>query len=652
MAFVQLDNISLAFADREILRNVHLSLNESSRVALSGANGSGKSTLMRIVAGLRPPDAGRVIRERGVRVSYLPQDGVVHSGSTLREEVERAYDRLHTLIREQREIEQRLGEAKPEDESTDALVERHHQVQETILASGYYEREADVHQVLTGLGFSEAEFTRPTEEFSGGWQMRIALAKVLLERADILLLDEPTNYLDLEARNWLEGFLQSFSGGVCLVSHDRYFLDVTVREVAELFRGTLTRYRGNYSEYERLRREALAQLLDAYRRQQEEIARIEDFIRRFRYNASKARQVQSRIKQLEKMDRIEIPESMKKVHFSFPKAPHSGREVLRISGLTKAYGDHVVFQDLELLVERGSRMVIAGPNGAGKTTLMRIIAGVDTHFHGNVTYGTGVKVGYFAQDLATALNPDHTVVEEVEAHAPTPLIPQVRNLLGAFLFRGDEIYKPVPVLSGGEKSRLALLKLLLEPTNLLVLDEPTNHLDLTSKDVLLESLNRFEGTILFVSHDRSFIRALATTVLELGSDGPRLFPGDYDYYLWKTENESAEATDSREGPSAPEYDTDTTAGRVSRAEEKRRKSTLRRLEREAQELLQRIDDLDDDHRRLEEHLAEPVVYTNGERVREIKEEMATNRTEQEEALHRWEELEAELSTLSGAQSEH
>lgn len=650
MAFVQLDNVSLAFADREILRNVNLSLNESSRMALSGANGSGKSTLMRIVADLRRPDSGRVIRERGVRVSYLPQDGVVHRGSTLREEVERAYDRLHALIHEKGEIEHRLGEATPEDEATDGLVERHHQVQETILASGYYEREADVHQVLTGLGFSEEDFLRPTDEFSGGWQMRIALAKVLLERADILLLDEPTNYLDLEARNWLEGFLQAFPGGVCLVSHDRYFLDVTVNEVAELFNGTVTRYRGNYTEYERLRREQLAQLLDAYRRQQEEIARIEDFVRRFRYNASKARQVQSRIKQLDKMDRIEIPESMKKVHFSFPKPPHSGREVLRIAGLTKAYGEQVVFRDLDLLVERGSRMVIAGPNGAGKTTLMRIIAGVDDHYHGEVRYGTGVKVGYFAQDLATALNPEHTVVEEVEAHAPTALIPQVRNLLGAFLFRGDDIYKPVPVLSGGEKSRLALLKLLLEPTNLLVLDEPTNHLDLTSKDVLLEALNRFDGTILFVSHDRAFIRALATSVLELGGDAPRLYPGDYDYYLWKTEGDGAASPDTNGQEAAGDGVAEST-GRRSREEEKRRKSAIRRLEREAEELLHRIDDLDEHHRRLEEHLAEPTVYTNGERVREVKGEMATNRSEQEHALHRWEELEAELASLAGTDGE-
>ncbi len=649
MAFVQLDNVSLAFADREILSNVNLSLNESSRMALSGANGSGKSTLMRIVAGLRRPDSGRVIRERDVRVSYLPQDGVVHSGSTLREEVERAYDRLHALLREKQDIEQRLGDATPGDNTTHTLLERHHHAQETILASGYYEREADVHQVLTGLGFSEEDFSRPTDVFSGGWQMRIALAKVLLERADILLLDEPTNYLDLEARNWLEGFLQSFPGGVCLVSHDRYFLDVTVNEVAELFGGAVTRYRGNYTEYERLRREQLAQLLNAYRRQQEEIARIEDFIRRFRYNASKARQVQSRIKQLEKMDRIEIPESMKKVHFSFPKPPHAGRDVLRVVGLTKAYGEQVVFRDLNLLVERGSRMVIAGPNGAGKTTLMRIVASVDTHYHGEVRYGTGVKVGYFAQDLATALDPEHTVVEEVEAHAPTALVPQVRNLLGAFLFRGDDIFKPVPVLSGGEKSRLALLKLLLEPTNLLVLDEPTNHLDLASKDVLLEALSRFDGTILFVSHDRAFIRALATSVLELGNE-PRLYPGDYDYYLWKTEGDGTASPGSNGQPAVAD-DSEAPGGRVSREEEKRRKSTIRRLEREAEDLLHRIDDLDDEHRRLEEHLAEPAVYTNGERVREIKDEMAANRHEQEQALNRWEELEAELSALAGAEQE-
>ncbi|HOV40138.1 MAG TPA: ABC-F family ATP-binding cassette domain-containing protein, partial [Spirochaetales bacterium] len=355
------------------------------------------------------------------------------------------------------------------DPQAGPLLVELHALQEQVERSGFYRREERIYSVLTGLGFSPEDFSRATEEFSGGWQMRIALAKVLLEDPDILLLDEPTNYLDIEARNWLEKYLSTFSGGVLVVSHDKYFLDVTVSEVYEIFNRRITRYTGNYSAYEQRRVVEMESLLKAYREQQEEISRQEEFIRRFRYNASKAALVQSRIKQLEKIPRIEVPETLKKIHFRFPSPPPCGRKVLTVEALSKSYGDLQVFENLSFVLERGEKLAVVGHNGAGKSTLLRILAGKDTPTAGEVQWGSGVIRGYFSQEQEETLNPEHSILEEVETECPTSLYPKIRDMLGAFLFRGDEIYKPISVLSGGERNRLSLLKLLLRPANVLIL---------------------------------------------------------------------------------------------------------------------------------------------------------------------------------------
>ena len=485
MAFVALSGVSLAFGDRDILQDVNLNIGPDTRAAIAGANGSGKTTFMRIMAGLIQPDKGTMTMQRGTRISYLPQSGLTHSGLTLMEETEKAYDYYQTLLDRKEQIGHLLEQSQSSSKETERLLEEDHDIQEHLLNSGYYDRKVVKEKVLLGLGFTRADFDKHTEAFSGGWQMRIALAKVLLESPDIMLLDEPTNYLDLEARVWLEDFINSYKGGVVVVSHDRSFLDSTVNEIYELFNGRMNRYKGNYSEYEKRRSKELESLIERYKQQQEEIARVEFFIRRFRYQATKAKQVQSRIKYLESLPRIEIPESLKKMHFSFPAPPHSGNDVLILSDVSKAYGDNHVINHLDFFANRGEKIVFAGKNGAGKSTLMRIIAGVDKDFTGSVRYGTDVKIEYFSQDFEATLNNQKTVLEEVEDAAPTDLIPQVRNLLGAFLFRGDDIYKSVSVLSGGEKNRIALLKMLLHPANLLVLDEPTNPLDINSKDILL-----------------------------------------------------------------------------------------------------------------------------------------------------------------------
>ena len=612
MSSVQISEIRLAFGDRELLKGIGYSLSEGKKAALTGGNGTGKSTLMKIISGLATADSGRISRSRGCRISYLPQSGLVHRGSSLLEEAEKAWDFLLSDINRKSELEHLLSDTAEGDSGTESLVEEHHDISERILDSGYYFRKESMESVLKGLGFSGDDFGRRADEFSGGWQMRIALAKVLLEKPDILLLDEPTNYLDIEARDWLEGFLQDFSGGLFLVSHDRYFLDVTVSEVAELFNGKLYVFKGNYSGYLKKREQELKELQKKYEQQQEEISRIEYFINKFRSNASKATQVQSRVKYLEKLPRIEIPESMKRIHFTFPEPPHSGKQVLTIEGLEKSFGSLNVFKDLDLFLEKGEKLLISGVNGAGKSTLMRLIAGIDSDCKGDIRLGTDVKIGYFSQDIESVIKGSHSVLEEMEGSAPTHLIPDLRNLLGAFLFRGDDIYKPVSVLSGGEKSRLALLKILLHPVNLLVLDEPTNHLDMNSKNVLLEALKSYSGTLIFVSHDRYFIENVATKVLEMGPS-PRLYHGDYEYYLWKKRAGESEPAEEQESDSGQEITAEDAGGKLIREEEKKLKSRIRKLEKESALLLETIENLELKKKHLDEKLSSPDVYSDGER---------------------------------------
>ena len=641
MAFVQLNNISLSFGDRTIIDDVSLNISHESRTALSGGNGSGKSTLMKIIAGLSRSDGGEIVKDRTSRVSYLPQSGITLSGKTLLEDAETAYDHILPTIEEKERVEQALAGADENSGGTSAKLEKLHELQEAINDSGYYSRREEAAIILTGLGFSQSDLGRTTGEFSGGWQMRIALARLLLSKPDIMLLDEPTNYLDLEARDWLEGYLNTYSGGFIVVSHDRYFLDSTVNEVAELFNGKLRIYKGNYTSYEKKREAELQQLIKDYNRQQEEIAKTEDFINRFRYQATKAKQVQSRIKQLEKIERIVLPESMKKINFHFPQPPHSGRKVLRINSLFKAYGENRVINDLDLELEAGEKLVIAGKNGAGKSTLMRIIAGIDPDYSGEINYGSGVAAGYFSQDVDNALTVGGNVLEEIESAAPTHLIPDVRGMLGAFLFRGDDIYKSTEVLSGGEKNRLSLLKLLLHPSNLLILDEPTNHLDLQSKQVLLEALQKYEGTLIFVSHDRYFIERLATKVIEIENGKHRLFPGNYEYYLWRKEQEAlGESAEPR-----PDTGPVVSEAKLSHQEEKRIKNRLRKLEREEEEILSRVEQLEFEAEELGKKLHDPDVYSSAQKAAEVQEAIAEKEELQAELLEKWEALEAERAGL-------
>ena len=643
MAFVQFTDVSLAFGPRDILKGASLFLAPGTKAALAGPNGAGKSTLLKIAAGILTPDSGDRAIQKGARISYLPQTGVVFQGSTVYEEAERAYDALESLLREQEAIGRELELSTSDDARTLALVEEHNRLHEAVEGSGYWRRRDRIREVVEGLGFQASDLDRPIGEFSGGWQMRVALAKVLLENPDILLLDEPTNYLDLEARDWLQDFLLSFKGGFVVVSHDRSFLDATITQVYELWNGKLTRYEGSYSAYEKTRAQELDTLLKEWEKQQEEIAKLEDFIRRFRYQATKASLVQSRVKQLERIVPIEIPEGMKRIHFRFPPAPKCGRVALTLEGLDKGYGDKPVVRDLSLTLDSGWKVAFVGRNGAGKSTLMRLIAGVDTEYSGTIRLGSGVTTAYFAQDVAESLDGSRTVEEEALSVCPTHLIPSLRNLLGAFLFRGDDVAKSVHVLSGGERSRLALLKMLLHPANLLVMDEPTNHLDLTSKDVLLEALRQFEGTVLFVSHDRFFLEGLADRVLELECGSvPRFYPGDYAYYREKRASLDAEAA-AGVSPSDKTAEVRKAVSGLSWEEEKARKASLRKLRRREEEILARLETLGAQKAAAEAEMGKPENYSDGSRMKKLQDALASMESEAEKLNGEWEAVAMELA---------
>ncbi len=636
MAFVQFSKVSLAFGDRDILKDVTINLQTGSKVALTGANGAGKSTLIKVLAGLVQPDSGTRAVQKDSRIAYLPQSGLTHHGCSLREEADKAFEFGYEM---QRQIDQ-LGEQMAAAPDNTNLAVRQADLIQALEESGWHRREAAAESVLLGLGFSRADFDKRTEEFSGGWQMRIALAKALMQNPDILLLDEPTNYLDIEARNWLEGFLKDFRGGFLLVSHDRYFLDVTINEVYELFGGDLKRYPGNFTHYEKVREVELKTLIAEYEQQQQEINKLEEFINRFGAKATKAAQAQEYQKRLEKMVRIEIPESLKKIHFSFPPAPHAGKLVYRMKGICKSYdGSHNVLDNLELQLENGDRLVVAGRNGAGKSTLLRIIAEQDSDFTGEVIPGAGVKIGYFSQDNAETIKGKQTILEYLEGEAPLELVPKLRDMLGAFLFRGDDVYKSLDVLSGGEKARIALLQLLLSPVNLLVLDEPTNHLDIHSKDVLLDALKGFGGTVVFVSHDRGFIEQLATRVLELTPGHFRTFPGNYQFYMEQIAKEEggeslplaaagkpSSATPSS-GGQAPRNTPQSTnasapsAGKLSYEEQKRIEADRRKKEKLVAKIEAEIEALEGKKSELEAKMADPSVYSNGEKAKAVQREI-------------------------------
>jgi len=618
---VQITNLCKEFAAQELFSHVTWRIGKGDRVGLVGENGTGKSTLLKILAGLVEPSSGSICYAKGCTVGYLPQEGVAVVGKTLFAEVMSALEDLLEIERELGEITRTL-ESAIDGGLHDALLERFGVLQEEFRSKGGYAREATVGNVLRGLGFPPSDWEKECATFSGGWQMRIALAKLLLQRPNILLLDEPTNHLDIEARNWLEEYLREYPFSVVMVSHDRFFMDQVCRRITEVWNRTLTDYPCSYSRYLVEREERVTRLREAKRRQDEEIEKIEDFISRFRSKADKASLVQSRIKQLEKIERIVLPPERKRIRFSFPEPPRSGRIVIELKGLTKAYGDQTVLDGVSMTVEKGERVSLVGHNGAGKSTLMRILAG-DPFQNGERKLGANVFLDYFAQDQASALDGGRTAYEELLAEAPYDSVPLLRDMLGAFLFSGDDIHKRIEVLSGGEKNRLALAKMLLRPSNLLLLDEPTNHLDLFSKEVLLDALRSFSGTVVFVSHDRHFINALATRTVEVGGGTIRSFDGNYEEYLEKSGaadlagKESSNRVSLRPGPTDNGDKVSLKRERLlSREEEKQRQREERARLKRLAELEEKIEESEAELMLLERSMGESDYFSDADRAKE------------------------------------
>ena len=536
---IQLSGAGKRFGHKLLFENLDWLITSSDHIGLVGGNGTGKTTLMKILAGMDSLDYGSLTVAKGTSTGYLPQDGLTLAGRTVFAECMSVFDDLRAMEQELESLMHSMAELDHTSAEYAAVADRYQRVEHEFRTRDGYSIEAEVGRVLMGLGFGKDDWQRLTDEFSGGWQMRLALAKLLLEKPNLLLLDEPTNHLDLEARNWLEEYLEGYPKAFVLISHDRYFLDVTVDKIAEIWNRRFWFYTGNYDKFLAQKTQRNEQLRAAYKNQRERIEQLEVFINRFRYQATKAKQVQSRIKELEKMERIEIPPEEKAIHFSFPQPRASGRIVAEFEGVAKRYpgrngsGEKQVFRDLSFMIERGDRIALVGVNGAGKSTLIKLLAGTEPLTGGEFRLGHNVLPDYFAQDQYKELDPEARILDDLGALSPRSGETELRSLLGCFLFSEDDVFKKIGVLSGGERGRYALLRLLLHPANFLLLDEPTNHLDLRAKDVLLNALMEYTGTVVFVSHDRYFIDKLATRVFEVGSGRVEIFPGNYEDYLWR-----------------------------------------------------------------------------------------------------------------------
>lgn len=640
-------NISLQFGSRVLFDGISFRIGPHDRIGLVGSNGTGKTTLLRILVGEQSPDSGELAKAKYVSVGYLPQEGMSTTGRILYKEVETVFGDVLDVQNNLEAIHQRMADVDHETEEFSELLELYGELQHKLEDTDAFRMKTKIEKVLMGLGFSPRDLDRQTDEFSGGWQMRIALAKLLLQQPSLLLLDEPTNHLDLDSLQWLEEYLKSYEGAVMIVSHDRRFLDNMTSKTYELSLGSLTEYAGNYSFYVVERAERKELLLSAYKNQQQQIKQTERFIERFRYKATKARQVQSRIKALEKLDKIELEDEEDAIHFSFPPAPPSGRVAMELRGIHKSYGMNSIFNGLDFDIDRGDRIAFVGVNGAGKSTLSRIIAGVEPFDAGERKVGHNVVVSYFAQHQAEELDPRKDVLETVDDVATGEIRKRLRNLLGCFLFRGDDVFKKVSVLSGGEKSRLALAKMLLQPCNLIVMDEPTNHLDMRSKAILQEALVEFEGSYVIVSHDRDFVDPVVNKVVEFKGGRIRIHPGNVSDYIYRKQKETEGIQESAKGARAEEE-------KVDDKERKRREAELRqrryRMTRPVQEKLSQVEatiELKEKRKaEIEALMAEPEFFHDGEKVKQMTAEYKLLEGELTDAYFRWNELTNELEKIS------
>ena len=626
---IQLTGAAKRFGPKVLFENLDWLVTPNERVGFVGANGSGKTTLLRILGGLEGLDGGSLSKMKGITIGYLPQDGLSLSGRTVFAECMTVFDELHAMEKEQETLAHKMSEIDPASPEYAQISERFHRIQSEFHARDGYALESQVGAVLAGLGFPAEDWTRRTEEFSGGWQMRIALAKLLLEKPNLLLLDEPTNHLDLEARNWLEEYLSAYPNAFVLISHDRYFLDVTVKKIAHLWNKRVTFYMGGFTKFEELKTERIAQLQAAANNQRDRIEQLEAFINRFRAQATKAKQVQSRIKELEKIERIEVPPEEKTIHFRFPQPKPSGRIVAEFKGVAKNYGPKHVFSGANFVIERGDRIALVGVNGAGKSTLIKILAGAEPVTAGEYTLGHNAQPDYFAQDQYKELNPNVNLLDDLGSVAPRATNTELRSVLGCFLFSEDDVFKRIGVLSGGERNRYALARMLMMPSNFLLLDEPTNHLDMRAKDVLLTALQEYNGTAVFVSHDRYFIDKLATRVIEVAAGQVQVYPGNYEDYLWRKENRGD--PESKPAPAAKVE----AAGAIRNKEAKLNPIKLHLMKERRRELEEEVSRVEGEIADFERALAN---FTSPEKTIKTSERLGRRRADLEALMTEWEQV--------------
>ncbi len=635
--------------DRELLDGVSTFINPGERIGLVGPNGAGKSTLLKIIMGIQECDEGSVALSNEESLGYLPQDGVDPDFTlTVIEEVESAFAELFELEMKVNNIQKKLAEVDHDSKEYEQLMERYGKLQTELEASGLYGLRAEVEKVLMGLGFSEEDFHRSTSEFSGGWLMRIALAKLLLKRPTYLLLDEPTNHLDIESLQWMENFLNSYEGAVVVVSHDKAFLDTITNRTLALRNGDISDYAGNYSFYEKKWEEEKELLLNAKKNQEKKIQQTQEFIDRFRYKASKASQVQSRVKQLEKMDRIELEEEQSKVSFQFPEPPRSGQVVMKLENLHKSYDDTQVFEGIDYEIERGDKIAVVGPNGAGKSTLIRILAGNEPFQKGDRVEGHNVTVNYFAQHQADELNPKKDALETLQEAGSDAKESRLRTILGCFLFQGDDVFKKVKVLSGGEKSRLALAKMLLSPANLLIFDEPTNHLDMSSKNILQQAIQQYEGTVVIVSHDRDFLDPIVDKVLDVQPGYIKTYLGNVSYYLTRKKEEAEAEADQPSPQKETNQDNQLSRKEQRRIEAERRNELSRRtkpIRKKVEALEKEIEEKEMRKVEIEEEMAKPNFYDDAENVKKFSLEYDQLKADLTDHYSKWEEYQSRIEAI-------
>ncbi|MEZ5400067.1 MAG: ABC-F family ATP-binding cassette domain-containing protein [Bryobacteraceae bacterium] len=639
---IQIANGGKFFATKTLFEGLDWLITPQERAGIVGGNGTGKSTLLKILAGIESLENGAVNKAKGITIGYLPQEGLTLSGRTVFQECLSVFDKLRDMEREMEDLAHRMGEIDPASREYEDVADRFHWLQSHFATHDGYALESKVGTVLAGLQFPSDDWHRPTDEFSGGWQMRIALAKLLLEQPDLLLMDEPTNHLDLDARNWLEQYLVEYPHAFVLISHDRYFLDVAVSKIIEIWNKKVHFYPGNYEKYLQQKTDRIAQIAAAFTNQQAKIEQLEAFINRFRYQATKAKQVQSRIKELERMERVEAPPPEEKtIHFSFPAPKQSGRIVAEFKNVAKAYGSKDVFSKVGFTIERGDKIALVGHNGAGKSTLIKILAGVEPLTQGDYTTGHNVVLEYFAQDQYKELDPNASLIDDISSVARNRTVTELRNLLGCFLFSEDDVHKKMGVLSGGERNRYALARLLLQPANFLLLDEPTNHLDMRAKDVLLEALQEYSGTVVFVSHDRYFLDRLATRVFEVADGEVRIYPGNYEDYLWRLSGQPLSLDGVGSGaPAAPTLD-DVPNRDGTPTEKKQRVNPikLKKLQDRQSELEEQIGGLETAIAAKEAELA---VFRSAEESQRLADGIEADRRRIEALTSEWENVVAEV----------